>query len=89
MQARLDKYPTLKMSSAKLLNEFPQPQVAARREGVSIEEYRKEQQEKQQAANRQLNAAMGDQPTVMPQVQAVTRTGPRCRPTSRTRLRSG
>ncbi|MFZ0818736.1 MAG: DUF1800 domain-containing protein [Candidatus Acidiferrales bacterium] len=61
MQARLDKYPTLKMSSAKLLNEFPQPQVAARREGVSIEEYRKEQQEKQQAANRQLNAAMGDQ----------------------------
>jgi uncharacterized protein (DUF1800 family) len=63
MQARLEKYPTLKMSSAKLLNEFPQPQVAARREGVSIEEYRKEQQEKQQAANRQMNAAMGDQQT--------------------------
>jgi len=60
MQARLEKYPTLKMSSAKLLNEFPQPQVAARREGVSIEEYRKEQQEKQQQANRQMNAAMDD-----------------------------
>jgi uncharacterized protein (DUF1800 family) len=61
MQGRLEKYPTLKMSSAKLLDEFPQPQVAARREGVSIEQYRKEQQEKQQQANRQMNAAMGDQ----------------------------
>jgi uncharacterized protein (DUF1800 family) len=61
LQARLEKYPTLKMSSAKLLNEFPQPQVAARREGVSIEEYRKEQQAAQQQANRQMNASMGDQ----------------------------
>jgi uncharacterized protein (DUF1800 family) len=61
MQARLEKYPTLKMSSQRLLNEFPQPQVAARREGKTIEEYRKEQQEKQQQANRQMNAGMGDQ----------------------------
>ncbi len=61
LQSRLEKYPTLKMSSAKLLNEFPQPQVAARREGKTIEEYRKEQQAKQQQANRQMNAAMGDQ----------------------------
>ncbi len=61
MQARLDKYPTLKMSSSKLLSEFPQPQEAARREGVTIEEYRKEQQAKQQQANQQMNAAMGDQ----------------------------
>jgi hypothetical protein len=43
MQARLEKYPTLRMSSAKLYSEFPQPQVAARKEGVSVEEYRKEQ----------------------------------------------
>ncbi len=61
LQTRLEKYPTLKMSSAKLLNEFPQPQVAARREGKSIEEYRKEQQEKQKETNRQMAAAMGDQ----------------------------
>jgi uncharacterized protein (DUF1800 family) len=61
LQTRLEKYPTLKMSSAKLYNEFPQPQVAARREGVSIEEYRKEQQAKQQQANQQMNAAMGAQ----------------------------
>jgi uncharacterized protein (DUF1800 family) len=43
LDARLERFPTLKMSSAKLLDEFPEPQVAARREGISIEEYRKEQ----------------------------------------------
>jgi uncharacterized protein (DUF1800 family) len=56
MQARLEKYPTLHMSSAKLYSEFPQPQVAARKEGVSIEEYRKEQQAKQQQVTRQMTA---------------------------------
>jgi uncharacterized protein (DUF1800 family) len=59
MQARLDKYPTLKMSSAKLISEFPQPQVAARRQGISVEEYRKQQQAKQQQVNQQM-AAMAD-----------------------------
>ena len=43
-------FPTLKMSSAKLLDEFPEPQVAARREGITVEEYRKEQQEQMRAA---------------------------------------
>jgi uncharacterized protein (DUF1800 family) len=46
VEARLDRFPTLKMSSAKLLDEFPRPQVAARREGMTVEEYRKEQQER-------------------------------------------
>src|SRR5258707_177720 len=45
LDARLLRFPTLKMSSAKLLDEFPEAQVAARREGISVEEYRKEQQE--------------------------------------------
>jgi uncharacterized protein (DUF1800 family) len=57
MQARLEKYPTLKMSSAKLRSEFPQPQQAAKKEGVSLEEYRKEQQQMQQQANQQMAAA--------------------------------
>src|ERR1035437_4855361 len=61
--ARLDRFPTLKMSSSKLLDEFPQPQVAARREGVSLEEYRKEQQE-------QVKAAMQTMQTDMEQVDA-------------------
>ncbi len=50
VEARLDRFPTLKMSSAKLLTEFPQPAVAARREGISVEEYRKEQQQQNRAA---------------------------------------
>jgi uncharacterized protein (DUF1800 family) len=61
--ARLDRFPTLKMSSSKLLDEFPQPQVAARREGVSLEEYRKEQQE-------QVKAAMQTMQTDMEQADA-------------------
>ena len=46
LDARLERFPTLKMSSAKLLDKFPEPKVAARREGVTVEEYRKEQQER-------------------------------------------
>jgi uncharacterized protein (DUF1800 family) len=45
LEARLEKYPTLGMSSAKLLEEFPRPQVEARREGISVEEYRRQQQQ--------------------------------------------
>jgi uncharacterized protein (DUF1800 family) len=50
LDTRLERFPTLKMSSAKLLEEFPEPQVAARREGISVEEYRKEQQERMRSA---------------------------------------
>ncbi len=61
LQARLDRFPTLKMSSAKLLDEFPQPQVAARREGVSIEEYRKQQQARMRDATRTEREQAGGQ----------------------------
>jgi uncharacterized protein (DUF1800 family) len=50
LDSRLNRFPTLKMSSARLLDEFPEAQVAARREGVTVEEYRKEQQERMRAA---------------------------------------
>ena len=56
LDARVDRFPTLKMSSTKLLEEFPQPQVAAKREGITVEEYRKEQQDRV----RQAMAASGD-----------------------------
>ena len=59
LDTRLNRFPTLKMSSSKLLDEFPQPQVAARREGVSIEEYRKEKQARLQEAM-QASRADGD-----------------------------
>jgi uncharacterized protein (DUF1800 family) len=50
LETRLQRFPTLKMSSAKLLDEFPEPKVAARREGMTVEEYRKEQQEQMRPA---------------------------------------
>jgi uncharacterized protein (DUF1800 family) len=43
LDARLDRFPTLKMSSAKLLEDFPPPKQGAKREGVSVEEFRKQQ----------------------------------------------
>ncbi len=58
LEARLDRFPTLKMSSSKLVNEFPQPQVAARREGVSVEEYRKQQQEQNKSAAQAMQSDM-------------------------------
>ena len=71
LEARLDRFPTLKMSSAKLLDEFPQPQVAARREGVSVEEYRKEQQQARLQGAAQAGSAAGDDSNPMNgQIQA-------------------
>ena len=40
MQARLSRFPTLSMSSQALLDKFPRPQVAAKREGVTPQQYR-------------------------------------------------
>jgi uncharacterized protein (DUF1800 family) len=70
LDARLDRFPTLKMSASKLVDEFPQPAVAARREGVSIEEYRKEQQARAQEAM-QANRTEDSDPNLMSgQIQA-------------------
>lgn len=45
LQSRLERFPTLKMTSAQLLDQFPEPQMAARREGITVEQYRQEQQQ--------------------------------------------
>src|SRR5438445_4049373 len=60
LESRLSRFPTLNMSSEALLDKFPRPAVAAKREGVSPQEYRKEQQDKLQAA-RQAAEAQQDQ----------------------------
>lgn len=39
--ARLDQYPTLKMSVAQLFDEYPTPQIAAKRMHITVEEYNK------------------------------------------------
>src|ERR1700674_1139718 len=36
LDARLDRFQTVEMCSGKLLAEFPQPQAAAKREGVTV-----------------------------------------------------
>jgi len=46
LNQRLENYPTLKMSSAKLLEEYPQPKQAAKQEGVAKEEIKAERKEK-------------------------------------------
>jgi uncharacterized protein (DUF1800 family) len=63
LDARLNRFSTLKMSSAKLLEEFPAPQVAARREGITVEEYRKEQRQNARSALQSMpdNAALDKQ----------------------------
>jgi uncharacterized protein (DUF1800 family) len=47
---RLENYPTLKMSSKKLLDEFPPPQQAAKKEGITKEEFKDQQKEKRSEA---------------------------------------
>ncbi len=62
LEARLERFSTLKMSSARLLEEFPQPQVAARREGITVEEYRKQQQERMRQVAQATQADMQTDP---------------------------
>ena len=50
LNQRLEKYPTLKMSSKQLLDEFPPAALAAKREGVTKDEYKQEIQEKRRDA---------------------------------------
>jgi len=52
---RLERFPTLAMSSEQLLDEFPTPQMAARRAGMTPEEYRKQREE--MARQREESAA--------------------------------
>ena len=65
MSARLEQFPTLKMSSAKLLEEFPQPKQAAQQAGLRKEEIQQRREERRQAraagAN-QAASASGDTP---------------------------
>jgi uncharacterized protein (DUF1800 family) len=70
LQARLERFPTLKMASSRLLDEFPEPQIAARREGVSVDEYRKQQQERARGAARASLADGDDSNRMSGQIQA-------------------
>ena len=51
LDKRLEKYPTLKQSSSKLLEEYPPPAQAAKSEGETKAEYKQEKTEKRRDAD--------------------------------------
>jgi len=56
LDKRLENYPTLSMSSQKLLNEFPPPNQAAKKEGETKQEYQDQMKAKRQQAVAQVMA---------------------------------
>jgi uncharacterized protein (DUF1800 family) len=54
LDRRLEKYPTVKMPSEQLLEKFPPPNLAARQQGVTKEEYQQEIKEKRREAMAQV-----------------------------------
>jgi uncharacterized protein (DUF1800 family) len=62
VQARLARYPTLAMSSEELMDKFPQPQLAARRAGMSPEDYRKQVEDRQKQREERQQQMMGERP---------------------------
>ena len=75
-EARLrDRFPTLNMSSTELLEKFPQPRVAARQQGMSVEEYRRQQQQRLRPAQPRMDPAEGQQSEMTPQGQGQAGPG--------------
>jgi uncharacterized protein (DUF1800 family) len=66
LTARLDRYPSLALSAAKLLDQYPAPDVAAKRLGITVEEYRKRQEEMTKL-HATAARAMGETPEMVPQ----------------------
>ncbi len=66
LEARLENYPTLRVSTAKLIEEYPQPKQAAKKEGLSKEEFKEQQMQQRRAdmaaekAAQQTNADAAD-----------------------------
>jgi uncharacterized protein (DUF1800 family) len=75
LDARLAQFPTLTMSSAQLVTDFPRPQQAAQRAGMTLAEYQQQQQAAARAAMQAEIAREGaDQPA--PSAQAAQSTQP-------------
>src|SRR5579863_4800638 len=61
LDKRLEKYPTLKMSSKQLLDMYPPPNQAARQAGLTRQEYQEQMKEKRQDAMAQaMNSTDGN-----------------------------
>ena len=72
---RLEKYPTLTMSSTDLLAEFPPPKQAAKAAGETKEKYRQQLQQKRKTATAQMTA-MGDDNMDRAQANLAKMQGP-------------
>jgi len=57
LQARLDRFPTLTMSTAKLYEEFPQPRQAAKQAGETKQEFKQQQERKAEQAQAQQSGS--------------------------------
>lgn len=79
LESRLSRFSTLSMSSEALLVRFPRPAVAARREGITPQEYRKEQQQKLQAARQasETRESVNSQPQMSDQASGESQTDSR------------
>jgi uncharacterized protein (DUF1800 family) len=53
-EARMQKYPVLNMSAAELLEKYPQPAMVIRKEGISVDDYKQQMQQKRQDAQAQV-----------------------------------
>lgn len=54
LEARLAKFKTLTMSSGELLAKYPPPNTAAKREGLTIQQYQQQMREQLQAKRKEL-----------------------------------
>jgi uncharacterized protein (DUF1800 family) len=60
LDERLQKYPTIMMSSTRLLDEFPPPNQAVKKEGITKAEFKDQQQEKRRDAVDQIKKTGND-----------------------------
>ena len=72
LQAKLAQFKTLKMSSEQLLNKYPPPNQAAKRQGLTPEELRRQYQQEMQAKRQEMRR-QGIDPSM---IQYETMPGP-------------
>jgi uncharacterized protein (DUF1800 family) len=60
LETRLEKYPTLSLSSKRLLDLYPPPEQAAKKEGVTKAEFKSEQQQKRRDSVEQVPSTGND-----------------------------
>jgi uncharacterized protein (DUF1800 family) len=75
LDQRLEKYPTLNMSSRELLEQFPPPKLAALQQGMASDEYKAQLQAKQRQAMAEMQTT-GDDNIDRAQAQLAKMQGP-------------